>query len=318
MLPCHIVQDLLPSYIEHLTAPETDTAVRDHLDNCPDCRAAQAAMATDLALEKAPPPRLNFLKKLRRQQIIGAVLSVIVTLLCLYGLYSMEYNIDLTNTAGVEAVINERLQHVGSMDRRFAGAGADVLQSVPVKNRVFVLYRIGGQDEHLGHGVAHFEKGIFGKYRLRSCGYTNWKLMEYNTLKIGRQNYLLLSGVNDPLGAASFRIFADYHPAAYEGEEIVDITQEAPVYEGETAAEILTLVPITAEQARHAYWPTAAVYYDENGTALDSRALASAYGYDGGAGGSSCGSGYAPSTMYVYCLIALLLGIIFVRYFIKP
>ena len=98
MLPCHIVRDLLPSYLEHLTGPETEADICEHLESCPDCRAARDAMAADLKAEKAPPPKLNFLKRLRWQQRLGAVLSVAATLLCLVGLYRLEYCYDLTST----------------------------------------------------------------------------------------------------------------------------------------------------------------------------------------------------------------------------
>ena len=81
MLPCHIVKDLLPSYLDHLTGPETEADIQEHLAFCPDCRAARDAMAADLGAEKAPPPKLNFLKRFRWQQRLGAILSVAVTLL---------------------------------------------------------------------------------------------------------------------------------------------------------------------------------------------------------------------------------------------
>ena len=48
MLPCYIVRDLLPSYLEHLTGPETEADICEHLESCPDCRAARDAMAADL------------------------------------------------------------------------------------------------------------------------------------------------------------------------------------------------------------------------------------------------------------------------------
>ena len=101
MLPCHIVRDLLPSYLEHLTGPETEADICEHLESCPDCRAARDAMAADLKAEKAPPPKLNFLKRLRWQQRLGAILSVAATLLCLVGLYRLEYCYDLTDTAEI-------------------------------------------------------------------------------------------------------------------------------------------------------------------------------------------------------------------------
>lgn len=34
---CKIVTDLLPTYCDELTGPETNTFIRDHLDSCPNC-----------------------------------------------------------------------------------------------------------------------------------------------------------------------------------------------------------------------------------------------------------------------------------------
>ena len=36
MLPCYIVKDLLPSYLDHLTGPETEADIQEHLASCPD------------------------------------------------------------------------------------------------------------------------------------------------------------------------------------------------------------------------------------------------------------------------------------------
>ena len=73
MLNCHIVRDLLPSYLERLTSPETEAELTEHLSACPDCRAAKAAMEADLGVEKAPKPRLDFLRHLRWQRRLAAL-----------------------------------------------------------------------------------------------------------------------------------------------------------------------------------------------------------------------------------------------------
>lgn len=311
---CSLVKDLLPSYLEHLTSPETDAAVSAHLETCADCRAAKAAMEAALPLETAPPSAMNVFKKLRRQQWIGAALSALIALLCLYGLYGLEYPFDLTNTAQIEAALDHRIQ----LESRFRTVETEVLESVPVKNRVFVLYRLGPEEAHLGHGVAQFERGILGKYRLRASARSTWPLNTYGTVKIGRQHYLLISGVNDPIGADTFKIFADYRPPAYADEPVLDIAAAQPVYQGKTAKELLLLEPITVEQAQHSYWPWGAVYYDADGREVDSRTIAESYGYDGSINGSQCGDGYAPTELYVWSTLVLLLGVVFIRYFLKP
>ena len=37
-LTCEVVQDLLPSYVDHLTSDVTNTAIETHIRECADCR----------------------------------------------------------------------------------------------------------------------------------------------------------------------------------------------------------------------------------------------------------------------------------------
>lgn len=37
-ITCSVIQDLLPNYAEGLISPETAAIIRDHLENCPECR----------------------------------------------------------------------------------------------------------------------------------------------------------------------------------------------------------------------------------------------------------------------------------------
>ena len=46
-LPCAIVEDLLPAYMEGLTSEETTAAVEAHLASCPACAAKRAAMGAE-------------------------------------------------------------------------------------------------------------------------------------------------------------------------------------------------------------------------------------------------------------------------------
>ena len=86
-LPCAIVRDLLPSYIEGLTEEETTAAVKDHLDDCGDCAARYAAMIGDevTAIEPAAiDQEVDYLKtvrkKTRRKALIAAALAVVLAL----------------------------------------------------------------------------------------------------------------------------------------------------------------------------------------------------------------------------------------------
>ena len=67
-LTCGVVQDLLPSYVEGLTSPESNTAVERHLSGCPDCAQLRAALAG--APEQAAPEdtkEVDYLKKVKRR-----------------------------------------------------------------------------------------------------------------------------------------------------------------------------------------------------------------------------------------------------------
>ena len=70
-LDCCVVRDLLPSYIEELTEPETSAQVKEHLETCPPCRAVEANMRAGLTVERAPKPSLNFLKRVKRTRLIA-------------------------------------------------------------------------------------------------------------------------------------------------------------------------------------------------------------------------------------------------------
>ena len=82
-LTCGVVQDLLPSYVEGLTSPESNTAVERHLSGCPDCAQLLAALAG----ETPPPPEevkeVDYLKKVKRRGRRRVVAAVAVTVLVL-------------------------------------------------------------------------------------------------------------------------------------------------------------------------------------------------------------------------------------------
>lgn len=87
-LPCAIVEDLLPAYVEGLTSEETTTAVEAHLASCPACAAKRAAMGA----EEGPSPEeaaetareVDYLKAVRRRsrrRVAAAILCTVLVLL---------------------------------------------------------------------------------------------------------------------------------------------------------------------------------------------------------------------------------------------
>ena len=86
-LPCAVVEDLLPAYMEGLTSEETRQAVEAHLASCPACAAKRAAMGA----EEGPSPEeaaetareVDYLKAVRRRSRRRVWLAVLGTLLVL-------------------------------------------------------------------------------------------------------------------------------------------------------------------------------------------------------------------------------------------
>ena len=86
-LPCAVVRDLLPSYVENLTAEETGQAVERHLRSCPDCAARQAAMVGPELAAKLEEERkeLDYLKRVKRRSRTRILAAVACTALVIAG-----------------------------------------------------------------------------------------------------------------------------------------------------------------------------------------------------------------------------------------
>ena len=84
-LPCAVVRDLLPSYIENLTEEETTTAVQEHLEQCQNCRSLWETMTEGETAEKADLKEVDFLKTVRRKNRKKVVLSVLAAAVVVLG-----------------------------------------------------------------------------------------------------------------------------------------------------------------------------------------------------------------------------------------
>lgn len=292
MLSCNVVRDLLPSYLEHLTSSETNIEIEEHMASCPDCREVKAAMLDEINIEAAPKPEINLLKKLRRKQIIGAIFSAVITLFCLYGIYSMEFRIDVSSTASLEEAIDE---YFFTMD-----VDANIIESQKVGNRLLVFFEREGYDGH--YGLAYLEPGIFGKYRFRNASLTDWPFYGYNVRSFSGKHYLILFGINDLPDVSTYAVFSG------------DDSSASSVYEGEAEKAPFLRILETDEAEEYAgikYFH----YYDSDGKELGIHEIydevsAPAQGELGSVGTAE------TELVYVFMGIVLVLGIIFIRYFL--
>ena len=84
-LTCALVEDLLPSYAEGLTSPETNGAVERHLAGCPACAARLAAMRAPEPEREETAKEVDYLKKVKRRGWKRVTLAVVLTVLVLVG-----------------------------------------------------------------------------------------------------------------------------------------------------------------------------------------------------------------------------------------
>ena len=83
-LPCAIVRDLLPSYVEGLTEEETTAAVKEHLNTCESCRSRYETMASGENAPAVSTKEVDYLKQVKKKNhlkiLIAVVLSVVLVL----------------------------------------------------------------------------------------------------------------------------------------------------------------------------------------------------------------------------------------------
>ena len=86
-LPCAVVRDLMPSYIEGLTEPETTGAVTDHLAGCDACRSLCESMRAPQPVPDAAEnaKEVDYLKAVRRKNRRRILLAALGTALVLIG-----------------------------------------------------------------------------------------------------------------------------------------------------------------------------------------------------------------------------------------
>ena len=76
-LPCGIVEDLLPSYVDGLTGQESSAAVRRHLEGCPACREKYETMgAAEREVAQKDAPVIDAFAAWNRKAVRRVVLAV--------------------------------------------------------------------------------------------------------------------------------------------------------------------------------------------------------------------------------------------------
>ena len=117
-LPCEIEKDLLPMYIDELTYPVTNEAVRMHLEGCEDCRRTWQRMAgEEPSFLDTERQEIDFLKKTKRRNraIVAASFTaafVLMAAVICFVLFGMTYEIG-ADAVACKATVNKNVLVLG-------------------------------------------------------------------------------------------------------------------------------------------------------------------------------------------------------------
>lgn len=91
---CEIVRDLMPLLADGLVAPKTEAWMKEHLEECPECKEIwDALMAPEAITPNAPTEKqlnrkVNFMKKIHRTTVIKIiVITAVICAFCFGGFY---------------------------------------------------------------------------------------------------------------------------------------------------------------------------------------------------------------------------------------
>lgn len=238
--------------------------------------------------------------KRRIRRIVGAVLSAVIMLICVVGLYNSEFSISVDSTTELEKAINE--YHFADEVK------ADVLERQAIGNRLYVLYE---EREYPGAcGLACLEKGILGKYRMISCDDSCYRWINGTKVTVGKTDYCVTYCASDlPID--------EYGICGVKGEAGPNLTADDfyLIYKlNYTGSPFLTFTEIEDGVTVSAY----DFKYFQNGVEIQGiDELEGILGNHYVEGAPNSGTGTAELGMlYTFEVIIILLGIVFIRYFL--
>ena len=112
-LTCGVVRDLLPSFVEGLTGPETDAAVEAHLAACPACARLRWDMAAPEGEQAETAKEVDYLKAVRRKNTRRVAAAIVCTALLLAAAFAAKVFIIGTPAQKGELVVMDSVEKDG-------------------------------------------------------------------------------------------------------------------------------------------------------------------------------------------------------------
>ncbi len=84
-IPCAMIRDLLPLYAEKMVEPETESLVKEHLEECAECRNKLAGMEAETGTTVDTAKPLQTLKKeIRKRRWIAAAIAALCVFIAVF------------------------------------------------------------------------------------------------------------------------------------------------------------------------------------------------------------------------------------------
>ena len=113
-IPCEVIRDLLPSYVDKLTSEVTNDIVKAHLKECKECAGEYERMITpEKVITGDEEKEVAFLKKQKnkvRKAIIGGVLATILCVIVVIGIKAFAIGKESNpHSLAIECNVNDRI-----------------------------------------------------------------------------------------------------------------------------------------------------------------------------------------------------------------
>ena len=120
-IPCEIIQDLMPLYVDNLTSDLTNTEIENHFNSCADCKSQYAFMKSTEGSEKSERDNnfvkeIDYLKKIniyqKRNLILGSIISFLFGMALPILMATLPIMITLIRGGEIPPYIIERLNAI--------------------------------------------------------------------------------------------------------------------------------------------------------------------------------------------------------------
>lgn len=191
-LPCAVIRDLLPSYVDALTEPETTSAVKEHLEHCADCQHRYEAMTSGTAISATEEKEVDYLKTVRKRNgktIILAVVLAVVLVLSSVGvkLFWVGFPCDGSSVAISTTLSDDGTELLATLEETNSGSALRGLKTEINDGVLRITAREVLASPFYGDGSTSMNLPLDNIHRVEILGRTVWQdglLIDYHTNRL--------------------------------------------------------------------------------------------------------------------------------------